>query len=158
MTTTDTTTTTTTETTYPIHFLGPLTIVTSGSGGGQGQVTEYGSEMIVTPEFHDHNRDRNGDSFLDVLGDESAQIKRWGRVLVQRGPWPDNVSRVEPGSQRWRDDYEAARKEAHQMASPEKRDARLSDLRKQYGPAPTTSTTLASYGRQAGSPAPEAVR
>jgi len=151
-------TTATTEAPYPIHFLGCLTIVTSESGGGQGAVTDYGNELIVTPEFHNLNRDRNRDSFLDLLDDEPAQMKRWGRVLVQRGPWPEDLSRVEPGSQRWRDDYEAARQEAHQITNPQERDARLSELRKQYGPATTTSTTLASYGRQAGSPAPEASR
>jgi hypothetical protein len=151
-------TTATTVAPYPIHFLGCLTIVTSESGGGQGAVTEYGNELIVTSEFHNLNRDRNGDSFLDLLDDEPAQMKRWGRVLVERGPWPEDLSRVEPGSQRWHDEAEAARVEAFKISDLGLRHQRQSEINAKYGPRPTTSTTIASYGRQASDPAPEASR
>lgn len=50
----------------------------------RGQELEY---PLDSPEY-EQTKDRNGDSWLDLVTDESAQIDRFGKVMFREGPWP----------------------------------------------------------------------
>lgn len=137
-----------------IHFLGSLTLVVSGRNFGHGRVAEYGQELVLTDELRRLNSDRNGVCVFDMLDDEDAQVRRWGRVVMRRGPWPDGVKRAEPGSQRWWDAYEAARKDAWKITDEVERAARLRQLGSEYGQRRTSRTIATIRGDEGDWPGP----
>lgn len=55
-----------------------------------GQVWYRGQELEFEPggAAYEDTRDRNGFSWLDLRGDEFAQVERWGKVMFRAGPWP----------------------------------------------------------------------
>jgi len=55
-----------------------------------GKVWYRGQELEFTPGSGAYNdtRDRNGNSWLDLAGNDMAQIHRYGRVMFRLGPWP----------------------------------------------------------------------
>jgi hypothetical protein len=126
-----------------IHFYGALTLPTGTDWHSISMSVGYGDELTVTAPIVAASLDRNGRSWLDLLDDEPAQIRRWGRVMMRRGPWPLE-SRIEPGSAQWLDARDAARAEAHKIENPADRERALLRVRQQFGDAPT-SRTLASY-------------
>ena len=131
----------------PVHFVASgLTIVVDASGSGVARVMEYGSELTITPELVQANTDRVGNCpLLDLLDDDEAQARRWGKVMVRRGPWPADLSRIERGSLQWDDAREAARQKAWKIDDPNDRARALAQVKEHYGPQPTTSRTIADY-------------
>jgi hypothetical protein len=136
--------TTTTDDEVLIHFLGSITFVTELIGHGFGRVSEYGDELTLTQELRHANTDRNGDCFFDLLDDDEAQTKRWGKVLFRRGPWPEGKRRYEPGSDRWREERDAALQAAWKIENEDKRNRLLMEIAAEYGPL-LTSRTIATY-------------
>lgn len=55
-----------------------------------GQVWFRGQELEFTPgsQAYRDTCDRNGRSWLELRGDDAAQIERWGEVQFRTGPWP----------------------------------------------------------------------
>jgi len=135
----------TTPESYVIHFFGPLTVQVSAGMTGT-RVMERGQQLLVTPALRQLNTDRLGNSWLDVLDDEAAQLRRWGKVMARRGPWPSESSRLVPGSAAWAEAREAARQAAHRIEDLGQRERALAQVREEFGALPT-SRTLASYGR-----------
>lgn len=127
---------------FPIHFLGPVTLV-ADADSGRGRVFAYGHELRMTPEIVALNTDRNGECRLaELIDDEAGQVNAWGAVRVRRGPWPEGVSRLEPGSYEWELAREAARQEAWKLADETKRSTAVADVVAQFGAAPRTSKTV----------------
>jgi len=125
---------------FPTHFLGPVSLV---ADSGRGRVFAYGHELQLTPEIVALNTDRNGTCKLaELIDDEAAQVKEWGTVRVRRGPWPEGVSRLEPGSYEWELAREAARQEAWKLVDETRRAAAVADVVSQFGAAPRTSKTV----------------
>lgn len=56
----------------------------SGAVWMRGQELEFKKD---TPEYRD-TLDRNGKSWLDLLGDDAAQMEMFGKVMFRPGPWP----------------------------------------------------------------------
>lgn len=50
----------------------------------RGQELEY---VVGSPEYQD-TLDKDGNSWLDLVGDDAAQMQRWGKVMLRPGPWP----------------------------------------------------------------------
>lgn len=55
-----------------------------------GNVWYRGQELEFAPgcQAYRDTLDRNGRTWLDLRGDEMAQIDRWGKVMFRVGPWP----------------------------------------------------------------------
>lgn len=83
-----------TKTTRPtsFHALGCLSIPNEQ---GKTYVVERGQELKVTEKMLAASLDRNGDTWLDLIDNPSAQIERWGEVKLAGGPCPFTVT-VEP--------------------------------------------------------------
>lgn len=129
-----------------IHWLGSMSITTrvSANGLGDGVVTNYGDEMVLTRELRTVNEDRNGRCVFDLLDDEPAQVAKWGRVLLRRGPWPGGL-RLEAGSPEFVDAAEAARKQAWKIENREDREKALAAVKELYGRPPLVSRTFQTY-------------
>jgi len=128
-----------------VHFLAPLTVVVSGGAVPNGRVLCYGDELVVTDEVRKLNAGRDGESCFDYLDDEDAQVRQWGRVVMRRGAWPENVSRNEPGSAEWHEAREVARKAAHAIHDERAKYKALEGVAEDFGEAPSTSRTLRDY-------------
>ena len=110
------------------------------------EVMKYGDELTITDEIREASRDRNGVSWCDLLNDEPAQVRRYGKVFFRPGPFPADVSRVEPGSDEHRQAAWQARREASSIENPVDRRAALREVEREYGPDATrTSKTLSVY-------------
>lgn len=71
------------ETNILIHFLEDgLTV--------NGKVMYRGDELEfeVGSQAYKDTCDRNGKTFLDLRGNDFAQVERWDRVMFRSGPWP----------------------------------------------------------------------
>lgn len=75
------------------------------------------------------------------LGDDDAQLDRWGVVRIAPGPFPDDASRWVHGSPGWAEAREVARKAAWAETDPTRREAARAAVEREFGPAPTTSTS-----------------
>lgn len=129
---------------FTVHFLAPITIATSAAAGGNGSVVSYGQELLVDPRIRRINQDRNGAClWLDLLDDEAGQVKRWGRVMVRRGPWPEGQTRIDPTSKDWRDAREAAHQQARKILNETKRATALQEVSDHFGDAAATRRTAA---------------
>ena len=126
-----------------IHFLASgLTIQIRM---GWGKVMRYGDQLPITPEVVEANKDRNGRSWLELVDDEPAQVRRFGKVAFRRGPWPSDLPRYEPGSFEHAEAREIARAKAHELLDPKERAKALRAVEVQFGRGPTTNRTIANY-------------
>jgi len=126
-----------------IHFCGPITLVIDTRGFGS--VMKYGDELAVTDRVRADNTDRLGGCVFDLLDDEPAQERRWGRVLLRRGPWPEGEPRTERGSLEWIEARDSARKEAWKIENDTERAQRMAEIAAEFGPPPVTSRSIATY-------------
>ena len=62
----------------------PISARASGAVWMRGQELEFKKD---TPEYRD-TLDRTGKSWLDLLGDDAAQMEMFGKVMFRPGPWP----------------------------------------------------------------------
>lgn len=55
----------------------------------QGQVWYRGQEVefVVGSEAYEQTKDRNGNTWLDLLDDIDGQFERWGKQYIKAGPW-----------------------------------------------------------------------
>lgn len=131
-----------------VHFPGKsLTLHTKPNSTAGARVFSYGDELTLTEQLIQANTGRDGRcALLDMLDDEEAQVAALGRVAIRRGPWPEGVSRLEPGSSAWTDAREAERKRIHREYGdgPDKQRA-LDAMSERFGPL-ATSKTLRSVG------------
>ncbi|KQS66160.1 hypothetical protein [Modestobacter sp. Leaf380] len=134
-----------------VHFLGPVMLhLASGSVFGDTRACGYGTEVDVTEELLRANDDRNGQSWLRTwLLSGNDTHSSGGQELVRRGPWPEDASRLQPGSFEWEDARDRDVKAAHQIDDPAERAARRQWVQDFYGAAPTTSSTLFTEPGQA---------
>jgi hypothetical protein len=84
-----------------VHFVNPGIALGTKENDIQGAFVclgERATALVITDEILRVNRDRNGNSPLDLVDDEEAQIRRWGERKIARGPVPDGLSWFVPGS------------------------------------------------------------
>lgn len=99
-----------------------------------------GQTVTVTDAMLDQSKDRNGDSWLDLVDDEAAQIARYGHRLIARGPCPEDVlwwngpnDTASPGLAR-----ELALEQARLISDPADRDAKIREVNATYGARQTS--------------------
>lgn len=104
--------------------------------------------MIVTPLIRELSRDREGNSWVDLLEDEPAQVARWGEVIFRPGSWPQNLPRIKPGTLDHDEAREVARRTAWNINNDADRLAALAAVKAQHGSAPVTSKTIQTGGER----------
>ncbi|QYF74136.1 hypothetical protein [Cryobacterium sp. PAMC25264] len=126
-----------------IHFLeSGLTFATSDNAA-TGQVARRGMTITITDDLIRASLDRNGDSWLQRVGDPSE-------TRFAKGPWPENLSLFIPGTLEWELAREARRVAAHAIPDQRDRAAALRVLNEEFGPGPSgqTSTRYGSDPRE----------
>ena len=141
-------TTDTATTGISVHFLATVNVTLRPDSHAGSRLFNYGDELLMTPEIIDANRDRFGRChLLDVLHDDEAQIRKWGRRIIAPGPWPEGELRIQRGSNEWNEARERALAVAADLPSEEERRIARAKVREQYGMRDDAySKTIATYG------------
>ncbi len=123
-----------------VHAVRAVTVHTSTSLGAIARVLTYGDEMVLTDEIIEANRDRLGRcALLERLDDPAGPLRR--------GPWPEGLDRMEPGSPAWDNARAAALQAAALLPEPDQQRAAAARVREKYGSTSgARSRTLAQYG------------
>ena len=114
-----------------------------------GEVLERGRTVTVTDEMLAANRDRLGNSALDLVDDPEAQVRLWGEQMIARGPFPDDEPIWASRDARWKAEREEARQAAWAKPTESARLQALAEVERTFGPGPTTSTLTARYAGDA---------
>lgn len=106
------------------------------------ELRNRGYEFTVDAELLEDAQDRNGDSWLDLVDDQDAQLSKWGKMILGRGPCPEGVEAWnEPGDTAGRDRArEDARLKALAITDPVERFEALERTREKYGRKPTSTS------------------
>lgn len=131
-----------------LHFLvDGLTHPRLNSGQVHHGVSRRGSDLVLTDRVIEATRDRNGDTWLDLLHDEAGQIAKFGRVVMAAGPAPAEML-PERGSVEFEELYREAYSAAVGIENGAERRQALDAVSARFGPRGATSRTLAHYGPQ----------
>jgi hypothetical protein len=124
-----------------IHFLETgLTFATSDNAA-TGQVARRGQTITVTQSLIEASLDRNGNSWLQRVGDPSE-------TRFAKGPWPETESIYVRGTVEWELAREARRVAVHKIPDQGDRAAALRKLNKEFGPGPSKQTSISYYPGQ----------
>lgn len=104
--------------------------------GGVSEISRRGQTVTITSEMLDASP-----WISRYLGDEAAQLDRWGVVRIAPGPFPADASRWTYGDPAWAEAREIARRAAWAETDPERQTAARAAVEREFGPAPTTSTS-----------------
>lgn len=110
------------------------------------QTMNRGEHLTITEEIIAASKDRFGNSWLELLDDEAAQERRWGKPMFTRGkvvldPWERRGDPV------WAQHRDRARAAAHALVDPNEKAAAFRAIDKRFGKAPTDGQTLGWYLR-----------
>lgn len=104
--------------------------------GGTSEISLRGQTVTLTDEM------LSASPWLALLGDEQAQVERWGQVRIMPGPWPDGVPTFTPNSPEHVEAREAARRAAWRADTPQQAREALAEVERVFGRGPTTSRTV----------------
>lgn len=120
-----------------VHFKGAVTVrVTERPNWAN--VFAYGDELEITEEIVRLNTDRFGRCLLIERVDTDG--------TVCSGPWPEDVSRLKPGSFEHAEARERAIRDAHAISDPVERQAALQRARQDFGNVRTSRTIATIRG------------
>lgn len=129
-----------------IHSLRADISIHSGGGfTGASIPLKAGQNICITQAIIDASRNAAGWSWMSLIGDDDAQIAKWGHVRFRPGPAPTEAQTwTEHGDSDWREQREAARVAAWGESDPERRAAAFRALHERFGDAPVTSVIISS--------------
>ena len=129
------------------HFLATgLTRPTFRHGVLFHEVSRRGDQDVITDRLIEASTDRNGACWLDLLHDAAGQVAKFGREVIAPGPTPESMSRTVPGTAEHDTAARKAREDAWKIKDPRMRGEALREVHEGYGPPPSTSQTLTTYG------------
>lgn len=129
-----------------------ITVATSTSLLGASTVLTRGQTVTLTADMIEASRDRNGDSWLDLLHDDLAQIARWGEVRIAPGPAPADMAPWLPGSPEEDAAREQARRAAYALVDDAERRLALARVDERFGRLKTSRTLNSAAQRPLVSP------
>jgi hypothetical protein len=89
-----------------------MTFSLDASLSGASAISQRGQTVTLTQKLLDANRNRYGETFLDLIYDEAAQVKRWGSIVMAPGEAPEDLTPWTPNSP----EETAARDDARRLA------------------------------------------
>ena len=125
-----------------IHaVIGGCTISTGAGFLASAHITTAGENIIITAKMIDASFSASGRSWMSLLGNDDAQVQRWGEVRFRIGPAPANAPTWNShGSVEWHRARDAAKAEAWAMPTAEARAAALAAVNERFGPLASTAT------------------
>lgn len=120
-----------------VHFKSALTVHVS-ERPTRACIFAYGDELEITEEIVRLNTDRFGRCAL------LERIDTDGTICS--GPWPEGVSRLEPGSFEYAEARERAVRDAHALSDPSAKQEALHRVRQDFGSVPTSRTIATIRG------------
>lgn len=115
----------------------------SESSHAASEVSQRADCLTITPAIIAASTDRNGaHSWLDLVDDDEAQIRRWGSVVFARGVAPDDLTVYEPHTTEQDSVYSERRTAAWAVRDPQERAEALASLQAEFGLGPLTSKTV----------------
>jgi hypothetical protein len=120
-----------------------------GLSGARSAVLTRSQTVTVTQAMLDAAKDRFGrpSGWVAWLHDEAEQVRQFGRVLLAPGPAPADLRSWTPGSPDWAEARAAARAAAWGEPNPAERARKLAAVEADFGPAASSSRTVATYAR-----------
>lgn len=108
-------------------------------------LTRAGENIIVTGAMIAASYNGGGVSWMALIGDDDAQVAKWGEVRFRLGPAPEDVQTwTQYGDSDWREQRQAAREDAWAQPTAQARAEALAAVEKKFGPALPTSTTFST--------------
>lgn len=128
------------------HCLTTGATIATGQGFlSTAHITKAGENIIVTQNMIDASYSASGRSWMALIGDDSAQLAKWGEVRFRLGRAPEHVQTwTQYGDSDWKEQREQARQAAWAEPNPERRAAALRAVHEKFGAAPVTSTTIST--------------
>lgn len=130
-----------------IHFRVATSLLTHESPSmlGGGVLVERGATVTVTQAILDENKDRNGNSWLEMVDDPERQIRAFGVQRFGRGAFPKHLSRFLPGSPEEIDERNRRRAAASKLPDAEAA-AERARIRAELGTGGNSVTLANLYG------------
>jgi hypothetical protein len=116
-----------------------MTFSTSTRGLGGGHVTRRGESYTVTNELIAATTNTLGESWINIIHDDEAQLAKWGAVRFAPGPWPAEKPTWTYGDREWAEAREVARLAAWNEPDPRERLDKLAEVERVYGRGAPTS-------------------
>lgn len=114
------------------------------TGGGflaSSHISTAGETITVTAAMIEANYSMSGWNWMSLIGDDDAQIQRWGEVRFGLGQAPvDAPTWNVRGDADWVEQRNAAKAEAWNMPTIQARAEALAAVEQRFGPAATTAT------------------
>ncbi len=108
-------------------------------------ISRAGENVIVTQKMIDASYSASGWSWMNLLGDDDAQLAKWGEVRFRLGRAPEDAPTWGVvGDADWREAREQARKDAWSQPTAQARAEALAAVNARFGPPPTTSTIIST--------------
>lgn len=126
------------------HFLKSGFVFRSSEGSYGSETSARAQTVTATATLLELAKDRNGNSWIDLMHDEEAQTARWGQPMFRSGSAPADLSLWQPGTAEEDIARDAARTAAHALPYGAARDAVICAVLHKFGRA-TTSKTLINY-------------
>lgn len=121
--------------------IGGCTISTGAGFLASAHITTAGESICVTAKMIEASYSASGRSWMSLLGNDEAQIQKWGEVRFRLGPAPaDAPTWNTHGSVEWHRARDAAKSEAWAMPTAEARAAALAVVAERFGPVASTAT------------------
>ncbi|MFI8632150.1 hypothetical protein ACIGEP_06120 [Microbacterium sp. NPDC077663] len=119
-----------------VHVLVPLNVKVKPGFTGSSMLLDRSATITMTADLIAAQRDRFGKlaDWLALLGDDEAQVARFGEIVSRPGPAPADLKRWVVGDATWRDERAKARAAAWAETDPDERDRRLREVQKVFGP------------------------
>lgn len=129
------------------HLRAPMTVALTEH---ESRAFQRGTTIVVTEELLEMSRDRNGNSWLDLVDDPQAQAAKYGAVKFAPGPCPDDVNWFdgEVGDGAWNLAREMELERVAAISDPVERAAAQKVVVEKFG-RKATSQTLATYAPDA---------
>lgn len=103
--------------------------------------TTAGETVIATAEMIAASYSAGGRSWMAIIGDDDAQLDRWGEIRFRLGRAPEDIQRWnEWGDSQWVELREQARREAWAQPTAAARAEALAAVHERFGPPASTVT------------------
>lgn len=119
-----------------VHVLVPLNVKVKPEFNSSSMLLDRSATFTLTSDMIEAQRDRFGKlaDWLALLGDDEAQVARFGEVWTRPGPAPADLKRWVYGDATWRDERARARAAAWAETDPSEQARRLREVEAEFGP------------------------
>jgi hypothetical protein len=123
-----------------------MTYSVNESSSGVGAISQRGQTVTLTQTLIDSNRNRYGETFLDLIHDDEAQVKRWKHTFMAAGEAPADMTPWTPGTVEEELAREDASRKVYAIPAGIERQRALRDIAATFGAPPSSQVSSALDG------------